>query len=1058
MNSHLLIWSPSLEELERAFIAEVTREKADDPLAPAMVMVGSFPLAVYLQRRIARETGGMINIRFATLERMARILGAADLEREAGLQRLDPTIESMVLSAVINGTRYSYLHPVKDLPGFKAALKSTLRDLRDSGLLPILEGRLQESDLPPKWKEVLGTARDFHAAWEGRFCDSAGLLEAAAKNAGRFREIFNAGRLFIYGLYDFTRLQAEMIKALADAAPLSVYMPFTGGKAMRFADRGKRWFMSIPGMEEKSIPHPSGEGGLARVRMVLSGGIGPPPEVRDDQVEIVAAPGEPAEVEQIAGRIVALAGRGIAFHEMAVLILNEQEYLPLLREVFDRASIPYYLPLQDPASESPEGRCIERLLRLLPEGGGRDYFRPEVISFLTDPLAAQDPEAAGRWGDYSIEAGIISGREEWDARLAALAEGLARSNDLKREQEARDLREHVLGLIDRIAAAPAKGWEYLIEWFRGLLQDHTLIAPEFHDGLETLKDLDGLGVEAGIHALKAAVRDWLGRARESGEGFQQGRVTVAQIMSMRLVRFKAVFVPGLMSRSFPGPRREDPILPDREREEMENLAGMPDALPRKSSRPVEERLLFNLMVQAAKERLILSYARTDESGTKERLPSPFLLEVASALAGKPVDYSGMAAGKAAVKRVPLSIIRALPNDRNAARRPPLTQAEFVLWESAISIMRGHKPPPLACSFHPFLDRSLKMIAQRKKPATGPCQGRLVDAEALQLLSDAFLQGRRFSAGELETYARCPFLYMCQRVLRLQSVELPEKAGFDAADRGIVYHEVLRRFYLAAMEDRLLPLARSDRARLLEIMRGLLDEEMDGRRRALGRASRARWEVLKQEMISSLPQVLDNLIRDEHPDYRPRFLEKAFGLPDREGDMQALMPEPIPIDLPDGEVIELCGRIDRIDQSEAKEGGIRVIDYKTGANRTRKKDRVRCGTMLQGALYLLAAAGLCGREIDDLTGSESGYLYVLDRGLSSRKGEADYVEHALRAVAAIAAGIRKGVFAPLPAATEQDACARYCEMAEVCAGGTNLHERIIPSDPAAKVREEIDGFD
>ena len=134
-------------------------------------------------------------------------------------------------------------------------------------------------------------------------------------------------------------------------------------------------------------------------------------------------------------------------------------------------------------------------------------------------------------------------------------------------------------------------------------------------------------------------------------------------MPARGLSFRAVFIPGLVERAFPAPARQDPLLLDHERQEVNEALGEPGRIPLKRSRFQEERLLFSLALGSAREKLILSYPRLDPSSGRERIPSFFLLRVGEALHGEILDYSRLET-LPEYRRVPLS--RLAPEDPEMA--------------------------------------------------------------------------------------------------------------------------------------------------------------------------------------------------------------------------------------------------------------------------------------------------------------------------------------------------------------------------------------------------------
>jgi len=647
MNSHRLFTSPYLAALEKALLFAVQKEKADDPLQPVVILVGSHLLGRYLVRMLARESGGLVNVRFVTFGQLASMLGRNRLEG-GGLAPLPEAVEDALLDSVISKQEFEYLKPVKEFRGFRSALKSTLRDLRDAGLVKALGeliSRKKKTSAPPKWKELAKTAEQYFSSYRESYYDGGDLLEAAIEEAAAFPSRFNTDRLFVYNVYDFTALQAGMIKAVSDSAELNVFVPCCPGKSYGYAIKGRDWCLkNIEGMAEVGLDGGSeAEGPLKRVQDAMASGKAVPPDKKDAasrgrSVEIIAAPGEIKEIEEVAGKVLEFAGEGIAFSDMAVLLRHTDQYLPLIREVFGRAGIPYFSQEEHLLTPSPLGKFVTRLLELLPEGGNKDFYRPTMISLIScgclSFLEQDDEWDSDQWRKYSIDAGIVSGRKDWEEKLKQLAK-----NNMNPEERVKieRFREYVLRLIEKLTGFPGKAS------FKDFARAFNEIVHEFTDkDIETwvsvLAILDQLGVSATRDKFKETIGAWAQSMKLSDEDdinrFQEGAVTVGGIMGLRGVRFKALFAPGLVGRSFPAPVREDPILLDDERVALVKRLGKKGALRLNRDRPSEDRLLFSLLVQAAQERLVLTYAgptsTARESGCRVRScwrsprPSPVL--------------------------------------------------------------------------------------------------------------------------------------------------------------------------------------------------------------------------------------------------------------------------------------------------------------------------------------------------------------------------------------------------------------------------------------------------
>jgi inactivated superfamily I helicase len=100
-----------------------------------------------------------------------------------------------------------------------------------------------------------------------------------------------------------------------------------------------------------------------------------------------------------------------------------------------------------------------------------------------------------------------------------------------------------------------------------------------------------------------------------------GRVFVGTPHQARGRAFRVVFVPGLAERMFPQKPREDPLLLDDLRKRFDG------ALAQQHQRLASERVLLQLAVGAATERVYVSYPRIELSESRARVPSFYALDV-----------------------------------------------------------------------------------------------------------------------------------------------------------------------------------------------------------------------------------------------------------------------------------------------------------------------------------------------------------------------------------------------------------------------------------------------
>ena len=117
------------------WIEVIVELQRDDPLLEINVLVGSNILASYLKRRFARTGRAMANVRFHTFLDLASRLSAVS-EHAPEKRRLPNLGNSILLEDILAAHTPAVYAPLSGLPGFRAALLDTLRDLRDAGIAP----------------------------------------------------------------------------------------------------------------------------------------------------------------------------------------------------------------------------------------------------------------------------------------------------------------------------------------------------------------------------------------------------------------------------------------------------------------------------------------------------------------------------------------------------------------------------------------------------------------------------------------------------------------------------------------------------------------------------------------------------------------------------------------------------------------------------------------------------------------------------------------------------------------------------------------------------------
>ncbi len=1006
--------------LESAFLSQLASIRSEDPFCPIDVVVGGVLQRPYLQRLIAENSAGMLNIRFSTLGELGIRLGERTLI-DAGRRPLPAMAARGYAAEIARGTA-GYFGPVAHTPGFAEATRRLVRELRQEDVsletLERLAPAIAESEV-----KAAGLVDLYRRYLDGRAdrYDGDDALAAADPAA------FDGAELLVYGLWRVGEHGHNLIERLAGRVPVTFFLPTVGGDPDAAHLELREWLAARGATDVAADPvaAPTALGHLQATLFAPATAIEP-----DGTVQLVSAPDPLSEVREAARTCLDWAREGILFREIAISYRDAATYRPIVEAVFTEAGIPVYLDDGPSIAERPIGRRILALIDLIDS----PLRRRDVLAFLTDGWLPKETReqyggvSVSRWESATRRAGIAEGLDQWRLRLTALIdrEREAAERDgapkwlAERVTEAESLLRFIEDFARLLGEHPTRGtWVECLATFRRLVEDVVQDPEQVLGHLDQLAQLDELTgpvdyarfldtVRAEIQALKAGDLDGGNQGALGLRG-----VSVLDVNALRHLRFRAVAVLGLTERSFPPPPRQDPLLLDGERDALNTAGAL--TLPLRARGPDQEPLQFALATSAARERLFLSTRRAAEAGARAQLPSSFFREAASTLVGRRLDASELGT-------LDPRFYRSLRAGRIGADDPDraltLEERDTSLLEHnqalGTAVLHALAPASIRADEHRrarWADRSLTRF-----------DGIFEDPDAIAALDGWLDATAPLSPSVLETYAICPYRFFLERLLRVKPLEEPETIiELDALTRGSVIHEVLETFLSGHTPDNLRTVAPATlQASLREIAdRALAEVEAAG----LGGVP-ITWARQRTEIVDDLARWLDKEIASPGS-FPEREFEVAFGGTWAGKDESPLSTdEPLELEV-GGRAVRLRGRIDRIEWEPG--GTFRIIDYKTGKNRL--KGVFDGGRALQLALYLLAAAQLI--ELDVTTGTAS-YEFPTRRGdfgshtlagvdLDAQRGDLDAV------LGRIVGGITAGDFHHEPG---NNSC-RFCDFQTVC---------------------------
>jgi len=742
-------------------------------------------------------------------------------------------------------------------------------------------------------------------------------------------------------------------------------------------------------------------------------------------VRVVAAPDQDEEVRVVRREVAALLAGGVAAPRIAVLYRDAAPYATLLREAFAAAGLPVDGPPVRTLAQTAAGRALVGLLQLDADG----WTRQGVADWLAAaPVrGARGPVPAARWDRVARRAGVVGGRDQWRRRLADVA-----------PDADPDAAAALLALLDalwrRLDDRSAPGWRGAAAWLTGLLdaavgpagahgdwaQGDRDAETALRDRVAALAALDGIGVPAAGPDLPTVLRvlraELDGAAHRAGS--PGGGVRVAPIDDAPALDVDHVLVVGMAEGSFPDRPPEQPLLPEALRQRLRGRHPGLAAAAALATRSDHLRRSRAALWGALRPATTLLAPQADRRRGRERVPAPWLLELAGAAAGedRPLRtddlrrlagapwyrvvasaQAGLRAGGEPATAAEWTARRllALPADRDPADHPLVTGDPALA--TAVAVERARRSPDFTAwdglvGPHPFLEEQL----------TG-------------VLSPTRLAG----------YATCPRRFLLSRVLGVDAPEEPDEGPeVGPLRRGTILHETLERFLHAAGAE-VLPAA--------DERRWLLDVAADrfGAAEAAGGVGQpVLWRIEQDRLRSALERWLDEHRALRHdPGVRPYGAELAFG---DDGDPLG----GLEVGLPGGRSVRMGGRIDRLDTDE-DQGVVLVLDYKTGDDKPYQKveeDPVLRGTQLQLAVYALLARARWPRAR-----VLARYWFLGSRtGASGWRGfelDAEVERAARAALDVIVEGIAGGVFPPRPGDYDdfrgEFANCRTCPFPRVC---------------------------
>lgn len=861
--------------------------------------------------------------------------------------------------------------------GLAQKMSAIIADMKRSGLTPedLAEKiKVMEDDNPARAKleDVLRIFAQYESRMKGRLADAEDISRIVHEKMKR-SGVLKGQHMLIYG---FDMITPSFASDILKMAPLCESLTLAVETDKNGAPDG-RLFAPVNASIDRLCTQAK-EQGIPVEREVIAREIQAKPEicvleknlfalgtkpyegeVNDVSLRAVSTPR--MEVHLAAGEIRRMIHEGEDPADIAIVYPKNSGYAPLMESILPMYDLPVYAAQKRAASSHPLFKFILSSLAVVSEG----WRTADVIECVQTGFIRLEQTEADALCAYAE--GVDLRKEDWKHPFAYIKNGdqeeleqlnksretavqplISLENGIRKAKTADEAVMAVMSLLDDVQVFDT------LENMRNRLLEEGLDA-QAEDcaqvSIRLMETLDQMHTLLGDETISArVVLDMLSSgiaALELGAlPPADGAVICGEIGNIRTAQVGTIFAVGMNDASAGA---ENGLLSPAEKEEAAKTTGAYLGMSA-AERAALSQLDTLKVLSGAGKRLYVSYAVADETGRA--------LREGDAVQAMKRIFPGM--------KVDGGLAREELENMLCAPKPAL-QALSVMLSDAVDEKAGvENNAAQAYAALCTSDNSKEALKDITKRLGEPNRAKLDVSQARTLYGRPVM-----SVSRLEAFAQCPYRHFVRYGLSPQEENKP---GVDRAELGTLYHEAAERFTRAVTALSGFPNVPD------EVCDKLMDEAAqplieEWRKSPLGKS--ARGGAIAQRIGKIARRTGRNIVSQfAGGSFAPMRSELVFG---QNG------VSPIMMELADGTMIYLQGRIDRVDILD-EEKRIRVIDYKSG---TKKFDptMVFWGLQLQLLIYLAAA-------LSQIPGSKAGgffYCRIADPTIQSESRIKEEIE-------------------------------------------------------------------
>ena len=650
-------------------------------------------------------------------------------------------------------------------------------------------------------------------------------------------------------------------------------------------------------------------------------------------ISVIKASDRESEVSLIAKEIKEILSTGSVNPNKICVVFNLiSNYSHIVRDQFNMIGIPFNLTDRIPLKTSPPVISLLNLLEIL----DNDFYYNNIFRAFSGDILNHGNLDVANLRRVSVSLKIISGIENWEY---SLNEAIQKSDDYENEsskfdkwsfRKAQDdiraiydllepfnknlsadqFKHELIKIIDTL-----KIYDKMVNRNNNLeesIKSFNMFIDTASEILDLISDEHGnkkFPIKFYLTNLRTAVNSSRFNVKEKpGYG-----VLVTNLNEIRGLEFEYLFIGGMT----------DGDLPTRYSPEI-FFSG--SYFKYEEHHAAEERYHFYQSLCNWNKKLYLSYSLTD--GNKELSRSIFLNEFENLFEAASLNeenYSGTIYSKTDLFTY---------YGKHNQELPEL-------------LFKGIIPEDIDfTSMKEAIDRDKERLDRLKLPAE--LQGSALDEPSREMLKNKL--NEEFSVTQLESYAKCPYQYFAQRILKLKPVEEPEE-DIEGLEIGSLLHTILYEFYTRIRKKGII-LSGSNEADFNtaeNLIFTIAEQNIKDagffssvnffeKEKILGIGGNRKASILYKFLLKE---------REDNGGYIPELFEAGFGNIQYENRKDSYHN----VDIKVGDV-KLRGKIDRIDINYEKKS-YKVIDYKLSGRKPKTADLLD-GISLQLPLYLYAA--------------------------------------------------------------------------------------------------------